>query len=74
MAGSSLFGFASAFNPLTAAQAACRLKAELKRFLAPRILSVDEVGYLPIDKTGADLLFQVISQRYEQGSILLTTN
>jgi DNA replication protein DnaC len=74
LAGSSLFGFASAFNTLTAAQAACRLKAELKRFLAPRILSVDEVGYLPIDKTGADLLFQVISQRYEQGSILLTTN
>ena len=35
---------------------------------------VDEVGYLPIDKTGADLLFQVISQRYERGSIVLTTN
>jgi len=35
---------------------------------------VDELGYLPIDKAGADLLFQVISQRYEQGSILLTTN
>ena len=61
-------------NTLTAAQAACRLKSELKRLLAPRILCIDEVGYLPIDKTGADLLFQVISQRYEQGSILLTTN
>ena len=61
-------------NTLSAAQAACRLKAELKRLLAPRILCIDEVGYLPIDKTGADLLFQVISQRYEQGSILLTTN
>ena len=35
---------------------------------------LDELGYLPIDKAGADLLFQVISQRYEQGSILLTTN
>ena len=35
---------------------------------------VDEVGYLPIDKAGADLLFQVISQRYERGSIVLTTN
>jgi DNA replication protein DnaC len=32
------------------------------------------VGYLPIDKNGADLLFQVISQRYERGSIILTTN
>lgn len=61
-------------NTLTAAQAAYRLKIELKRFLAPRILCVDEVGYLPIDKTGADLLFQVISQRYERGSIVLTTN
>ena len=50
-------------NTLTAAQAAYRLKAELKRLLAPRILCIDEVGYLPIDKTGADLLFQVISQR-----------
>ncbi|MGO8928005.1 MAG: IS21-like element helper ATPase IstB [Limisphaerales bacterium] len=61
-------------NTLTAAKAAYRLKAELKRLLAPRILCVDEVGYLPIDKTGADLLFQVISQRYERGSIVLTTN
>lgn len=61
-------------NTLTAAQAACRLKAELKRYVAPAILCIDEVGYLPIDKTGADLLFQVISQRYERGSIVLTTN
>jgi DNA replication protein DnaC len=61
-------------NTLTAAQAVHRLKAELKRFLSPRILCIDEVGYLPIDKTGADLLFQVISQRYEKGSIVLTTN
>ena len=61
-------------NTLTAAQVAGRLKAELRRFLAPGILCIDEVGYLPIDKTGADLLFQVISQRYEHGSVVLTTN
>src|ERR1017187_4366248 len=61
-------------NTLTAAQAAYRLKAELKRLLAPQILCIDEVGYLPIDKVGAELLFQVISQRYERGSIVLTTN
>jgi len=61
-------------NTLTAAQAVHRLKVELKRFVSPRILCLDEVGYLPIDKTGADLLFQVISQRYEKGSIVLTTN
>ena len=35
---------------------------------------MDELGYLPIDKTGADLLFQVISLRYEQGSTLITSN
>jgi len=35
---------------------------------------VDELGYLPIDQKGADLLFRVISQRYEHGSIILTTN
>ena len=49
-------------NTLTAAQAACRLKAELKRFVAPGILCIDKVGYLPINKAGADLLFQVISR------------
>ena len=35
---------------------------------------VDELGYLPIDKKGADLLFQIISTRYERGSIIITTN
>ena len=35
---------------------------------------LDEIGYLPIDQHGADLLFQVISQRYERGSLILTTN
>ena len=39
-----------------------------------RATLLDELGYLPIDKTGADMLFQVISQRYEHGSIVLTTN
>jgi DNA replication protein DnaC len=61
-------------NTLAAAQAAQRLKQELKRYLAPRLLVLDELGYLPIDKLGADLLFQVISARYERGSIVLTTN
>jgi len=61
-------------NTLTAAQAAHRLKAELKRYLTPSIVLIDELGYLPIDKAGADLLFQEFSQRYETGSTLLTTN
>ena len=38
------------------------------------LLHVSKIGYLPIDQRGADLLFQVISQRYERGSIVLTTN
>jgi len=69
--------FASAIdiiNTLAAAQSAGRLKTELKKYLKPSILLIDELGYLPVDKTGADLLFQVISQRYEKGSIILTTN
>ena len=61
-------------NTLTASQINHRLKTELKKLTSPSVLVIDEVGYLPIDKTGADLLFQVISQRYEQGSIVLTTN
>jgi DNA replication protein DnaC len=61
-------------NDLSAAQKKTTLKTELKKYLRPRILILDEVGYLPIDQHGADLLFQVISQRYERGSIVLTTN
>ena len=41
-------------------------------YLRPRLLILDELGYLPIDKTGADLLFQIISQRYERGSLAIT--
>ena len=63
-----------AINTLAAAQAQYHLKSELKRFLAPSILVMDELGYLPIDKVGADLLFQIISGRYEKGSTILTTN
>ena len=69
--------FASAIdiiNTLAAAQSTGRLKVELKKYLSPSVLVVDELGYLPIDKKGADLLFQVISQRYERGSIILSTN
>jgi DNA replication protein DnaC len=61
-------------NTLAAAQSAHRLKAELKKYLSPSIVLVDELGYLPIDKAGADLLFQVFSQRYETGSTIVTTN
>jgi DNA replication protein DnaC len=69
--------FASAIdviNTLSAAKGAGRLKAELKKYTKPALLILDELGYLPIDKAGADLLFQVISLRYEQGAIIITSN
>src|SRR6266516_4278732 len=69
--------FASAIdviNTLAAAKSAGRLKAELKKYTKPALLILDELGYLPIDKAGADRLFQVISLRYEQGAILITSH
>ncbi len=69
--------FASAIdviNTLAAAKSSSRLKQEIKRYTKPALLILDELGYLPIDKSGADLLFQVISLRYEQGSIIITSN
>jgi DNA replication protein DnaC len=61
-------------NSLSAAQAHGSLKRELRKYLQPRLLVIDELGYLPIDKHGADLLFQVISGRYERGAIIITSN
>jgi DNA replication protein DnaC len=63
-----------AINNLVAAQRIGLLKQELKKYLNPAVLVMDELGYLPIDKNGADLLFQIISERYERGSIIITTN
>ena len=67
-------GAIEVINDLQAAQKNGALKGALKKYLRPALLILDEVGYLPIDQKGADLLFQVISQRYERGSIALTTN
>lgn len=61
-------------NTLSAAKSAGRLKQEMKKYTKPSLLIMDELGYLPIDKSGADLLFQVISGRYEHGSTLITSN
>jgi len=61
-------------NTLTAAQARGMLKQELKKYTKPDLLVLDELGYLPIDKAGADLLFQIISLRYEQGAMIITSN
>jgi DNA replication protein DnaC len=61
-------------NTLSAAHNAGRFDAELRKYTRPDLLVMDELGYLPIDKHGANLLFQIISQRYERGAIVLTTN
>jgi len=61
-------------NTLAAAHARGMLKQELKKYTKPDLLILDELGYLPIDKAGADLLFQIISLRYEQGAMIITSN
>jgi DNA replication protein DnaC len=61
-------------NHLTAAQLNGSLGKTLRTYVRPSLLLLDELGYLPIDKHGADLLFQVVAARYEVGSIVITTN
>jgi DNA replication protein DnaC len=61
-------------NTLSAAQAAGRIKDALKKYTQPALLVMDELGFLPMDKAGADLLFQVISLRYERGAMVITSN
>jgi DNA replication protein DnaC len=61
-------------NHLTAAQMNGSLGKTLRSYVRPSLLLLDELGYLPIDKRGADLLFQVVAARYEVGSIVITTN
>ena len=51
-----------------------RLETRLKFFSKYKVLIIDEVGYLPIDKEGANLLFQLINKRYENSSTIITTN
>jgi DNA replication protein DnaC len=48
--------------------------AKLRTFVQPSLLIIDEVGYLPLPKEGANFLFHVVSKRYEIGSIILTSN
>lgn len=51
-----------------------RLEARLKHFSKYKLLIIDEIGYLPVDKTGANLFFQLIAKRYEHNSTIITTN
>jgi DNA replication protein DnaC len=59
---------------LEEAQAAGRLARRLATLSYPALLIVDEIGYLPVTRTGAVLFFQLISRRYEHASTVLTSN
>lgn len=61
-------------NELVTAQMNGTLAKALREYVRPALLLADEVGYIPIDKRGADLMFQVVAARYETGSVVLTTN
>lgn len=61
-------------NELLVAQKGHRLRKTMKKYAGVDLLILDEIGYLPIDKAGADLLYQVLAERYEKASTVLTTN
>lgn len=51
-----------------------RLESKLKHYAKYKLLIIDEIGYLPIDNQGSNLLFQLIARRYEKNSTIITTN
>ena len=51
-----------------------RLDRRMRVYIAPKVLIIDEMGYLPLDDLGATIFFQLVSARYERGSIILTSN
>lgn len=59
---------------LSEARTAGTFSRRLQSFVRPRLLIVDEVGFLPLDAGEASLLFEVVCRRYERGSIVLTSN
>lgn len=59
---------------LAKAEVENQLAEKLRFYTKPKLLIVDELGYLPFEKRSAHLFFQLVARRYEQGSMLLTTN
>jgi DNA replication protein DnaC len=64
---------AGMITTLTKALAEGKLEDKLKFYTVPRLLIIDEIGYLPIERQGANLFFQLISRRYEKGPMILTS-
>jgi DNA replication protein DnaC len=68
-------GVDSINNSLAAAHRQKRLKAFFNRVvMGPRLLVIDEIGYLPLGRDEANRFFNVVAQRYERGSMILTSN
>jgi DNA replication protein DnaC len=65
---------AELITSLEEAQAAGKLLHRMKTLTHPALLVVDEIGYLPVSRTGAMLFFQLMSRRYEHASTVLTSN
>ncbi|RUQ02829.1 AAA family ATPase, partial [Microbacterium sp. HSID17254] len=59
---------------LSAAHQSGRLEAELEKIRRYKLIIIDEVGYIPFDQDAANLFFQLIASRYEQGSVMVTSN
>ncbi len=51
-----------------------KLEERIRVLCQPKLLIIDEIGYLPLDRHGASLFFQLISRRYEKGALILTSN
>jgi DNA replication protein DnaC len=70
-----LFTTAAALvHDLIEAQDERRLQRQQKQLTSQNLLIIDELGFVPLSKSGAELLFEVISQCYERGSIIITSN
>ena len=61
-------------NELIEAREARALSRLIQRYSRYDLLILDELGYIPFSKEGSELLFQVLAERYEKGSIMITTN
>jgi DNA replication protein DnaC len=72
---STLFTSATALlGALSKAEADGQFSEKLTYYAKPKLLIVDELGYLPFEKRSAHLFFQLVARRYEKGSLLITTN
>ena len=71
---SVLFDTASNWITRLAAHQSGHLEAELKKIRRYKLIIIDEVGYIPFDHDAANLFFQLIASRYEQGSVIVTSN